>query len=90
MPTDKEILFNIIGREIDNVMRINPAVNMFSNVVKRYVFNFIEPYVDLFMQGDDLQTDMASSFAKKEIANKIDQFKKEFKEAQDNEGESYI
>lgn len=90
MPTDKEILFNIIGREIDNVMRVNPAISMFSGTVKRYVFNFLDPYVELFTQGESLQADIASAFAKKEIADKIDQFKKDFKEAQDDERESYI
>lgn len=82
---DKQILYNIIERYIDNILLRNPSFNMFSGPIKKWVINYIDPYVNLFIEDDALQVDMASSFVKQELTDKIDIFKKSFKESKKNE-----
>lgn len=83
--TDKEILYNVIDRYVDNILRQNPSLGMFSGIIKRWIINYIDPYVNLFIEDDNLQVEMASGFVKQELTNKIDIFKKNFKEMKDNE-----
>ena len=48
---------------------------MFSGPIKTYVFNFIDPYVDLFfMGGTSLNTDAVKKFATQEVTSKINDF----------------
>lgn len=77
---DKEIFYSVLGREIDNLLSFNPATAMLSGVVKNWVFKYIDPYVSLFIEGERLNTKMATSFVKEEISAKIDNFKKRFEE----------
>lgn len=83
--TEKEIFYNILGREIDNLLSANPSLAFFSGVVKKWVFNYIDPYVNLFMEGDRIQTDMATAFIEDEMSNKIKKFKQKFEEEIKNE-----
>lgn len=93
MPTDKDILFSIIDREIDNLTIANPVLAMFNTTIKNKIHAFLTPYIDFFMEGDELQMDMATSFAKREMQKKLEDFKQEFileKGDLDNERKSYI
>lgn len=84
--TEKEIFYSILGREIDNLCSANPGLAFFSTGIKNWIFNFIDPYLTYFMEGDRLQVDMATSFMKQEINEKIESFKKNFnKEITTNE-----
>lgn len=88
MPSDKEILYSMLDREIDNLLFRNPMLGMFSGAIKNYVHNFLDPYLNFFMEGNSLQVDMAASFANQEMAKKVEDFKKSFislKEEQVNE-----
>lgn len=78
---EKEIFYNILSREIDNLMGINPTLGFLSGPVKNWLFRYIDPYVNLFLREQgDLQVDVASAFLKEEISSKIDKFKQQFKE----------
>lgn len=78
--TEKEIFYSMLGREIDNLLSGNPAASFLSGIVKNWVFKYIDPYVNLFMEGEKLQEDVAAAFVKEEISSKIENFKKKFKE----------
>ncbi len=78
MPTDKEILYSIINREIDNITSLNPILAVFNGTIKNKLFAFLEPYIDFFTEGESFQVDMATSFAKQEVQKKLEDFKREF------------
>lgn len=78
--SEKDILYSLLGREIDNLMSINPTTAFMSGVVKRWLFQYIDPYVSLFMDGEEIQTDTATAFLEDEISQKIEKFKKKFEE----------
>ena len=78
MPTDKDIFFSILSREIDNLTCLHPALSMFNGVIKNKIFNFINPYLDFFIEEGQLQVDMATSFLNREISSKLNCFKQEF------------
>lgn len=82
---DKEILYNILGREIDNLIAKSPVLYLFKDNIKNWVFSYIEPYTNFFMQGEKLDVEMASSFAEEELKNKLSAFKAKFKEAHNGE-----
>lgn len=82
---DKEILYSMLDRYIDNILLSSPALNVLSGPIKRFIFNYIDPYVNLFFEGDTLQVDMASGFIKQELTDKIDDFKRLFKETKNEE-----
>ena len=82
---DKQILYNIIDRYLDNILAHYPSLNMLGGPIKKWVFNYIDPYVNLFMENEELQIDMASGFIKEELTDKIDIFKKKFKENKEHE-----
>ena len=83
--TEKEVFYSILEREIDNLLCINPSLAFFSRPIKNWVLEYIDPYVSLFMEGDKLRTDMATSYIKEEVSNKINNFKKKFEEEIKNE-----
>lgn len=80
MPTDKEILYSMLDREIDNLLGYNSVLSVFSGTVKNYVHSFLEPYLNFFMEGEELQVNLASSFVEEEFHNKLENFKKKFNE----------
>lgn len=80
MPTDKELLYSMLDRELDNLMGGNPILSMFSGTVKNYIHGFLEPYLNFFMEGEQLQTGMATAFIEDEVHQKLEQFKKKFNE----------
>lgn len=82
---DRELFYSILGREIDNFLSINPSFAFLSSGIKRYIFNLIDPYVSLFIEDKELKIDMAGTFVKNELSNKIDNFKKNFKETKSYE-----
>ena len=44
------------------------------------MIKFIDPYVNAFIEGDKLNTEELSEFTSAEINDKINKFKKEYKE----------
>jgi hypothetical protein len=82
--SEKELLYQIISREVDNILgNINPALRMFNSVATNYVISIVDPYVDAFIANSDnkkIDTDAANKFVKNEINDKVDSFMKKFKE----------
>lgn len=83
--TDKELLFQILDREVVNVLnQFSPAFSMFSPMISNFVKKTIEPYIDAFCMGTTtINTDAAGSFVKKEISEKVDAFIKQFNDKRD-------
>lgn len=79
---DKEIIYNIIGRYIDNIIGYahNPLLNILSEPIKNYVFRYLSPYLDAFMDNNKFELDSASAFLEDEALKRIENFKKTFKE----------
>lgn len=94
MPTEKEILHQMLSREIDNLLNnFGPVVSMFSGTAKQYLFNFIDPYVDAFIspQTNKINTEAAGEFVKEEVDNKVKSFLEKFeKEKAKNGPKDYI
>lgn len=83
--SEKEIFYSILSREIDNLLGLTPASAFIGNIVKKWIFNYIDPYVNLFMEGETMDEDMAAAFVKEEMSSKIENFKKKFKEEVEGE-----
>jgi hypothetical protein len=79
MGADKEILYNIVKRNVDNLTRNVPILGMFSDTISNYVIKYIDPYVSGFMEGEELDVDQLSEFTKYEVNHKIDEFKNYYK-----------
>lgn len=92
MPTnDKQILYNVITREVHNLVQGIPMLGLFENAIANYIIKYIDPYVNAFTEGGTLDIDQLSSFTSQELNNKIAEFKKSYKkEMINNEDESYI
>ena len=71
MNGDKEILYNMISREVYNLIgNISPALRVFSDVISKYLIMYIDPYVDAFFMGTEtLNTDVAKEYINKEVKN---------------------
>jgi hypothetical protein len=84
---EKEILYQILSREISNILvGINPTFGMFTNVATNYVINMIDPYVDAFLsKGSGINTQAAGSFIKEEINNRVDKFMQKFEAERNND-----
>ena len=77
---DKIILYTMIKRNIDNLCAKNPLLWTFKGPINDYVIKFIDPYVNAFIEGDKLNTEELSEFTSAEINERINKFKKEYKE----------
>lgn len=86
MNGDKEILYNMISREVYNLIgNISPALRVFSDVISKYLIMYIDPYVDAFFMGTEtLNTDVAKEYINKEVNDKLSAFINNFKKAKEN------
>lgn len=84
MGADKEVLYNVIKRYIDNMTRGVPIFSMFSDTISNYVIKYIDPYVNGFINNQELDIDQLGEFTKYEVNTKIDEFKKIYKSKKEN------
>jgi hypothetical protein len=89
---DKKILYQMVERYIDNIMaKGNPMFALFSQPIKKWIFNFIDPYVNAFLvsseEGFEINTQAASAFVKSEISDKIEDFMKKFEAEKNSYGD---
>lgn len=49
------------------------------------MYNYIEPYVNFFIDGGKLDADMAEAYVLDETTKKLEAFKAKFKEERSNE-----
>lgn len=82
---EREIFFNILNREIDNILSGNPLLLSFSGSIKRWVRGYIEPYLNYFIKEGKVEADIATAFIEEEISNKIKSFRSKFEEARNND-----
>ena len=80
MASNKDIFYNILKRELDNFLSKTPLFWTFRDSIFQLIVNYIEPYVNAFIEGDTLDIDMGADFAAKELDSKIQKFKEEYKE----------
>lgn len=85
---EKEIIYQFLSREIDNIIyAVCPGLNVLAAPLKKYLFAYIDPYIDLFFNDDNmLNTQIVKEYAIKETSDKI----KEFVAKYENERESEI
>ena len=76
----KSIFHNILKRELDDFLSKTPLFWTFRDSIFQLIVNYIEPYVNAFIEGDTLNIAMAADFAVKELDSKIQKFKEEYKE----------
>ena len=79
-PSDKEVLYNMLNREIQNLVSGVPMLGMFGGLISNYVIKLIDPYVNAFMEqgGKSLNTEQLGAFASQEVEDKIKLFKEKF------------
>jgi hypothetical protein len=85
---DREILQQMINRSINNALNsLNPGLRMFSGTMTKYAMEFLEPYIDGFMNDDTghINTPAATAFMKEETSKKIEDFMKKFESEKKNE-----
>ena len=80
---DKEIIYNIIGRYVDNILRQirNPLAYMMADPIKNYIYRYVEPYIDAFTTNNIFEVEEASAYLEQEAIEKINSFKRTFKES---------
>lgn len=86
--TSKEILHNMIRREVHNLTVGIPMISVFENLIANYIISAVDPYINAFT-GEDQQVNVnqLSSYAEYEVKNKIAKFKENFnKELGNNDG----
>lgn len=91
MANDKQILYNVIAREVHNFTQGIPMLGLFEGAIVNYIIKYIDPYVTAFTEGDTLDIEQLTSFTSHEVDAKIAEFKKSYKkELMNNEDESNI
>lgn len=80
---EKEILYQILGRYIDNILgKFGGMATLFSQPIKNYIFKFLDPYVDAFYSPNQhINSKAAEEFMKSEVNTKIEKFMKEFNDS---------
>lgn len=80
--SDKQVLYNVIEREVHNFVMNFPILGMFEGTIVNYILNYIDPYVNAFIEGPHQRLDIEqlSSFTESEVANKIARFKESYKQ----------
>lgn len=72
----KEIIHNILRREVHNIVQGVPMIGVFEGLIVNYIITAIDPYIDAFT-GENQKVDInqLSSYANYEVNNKIAKFK---------------
>jgi hypothetical protein len=63
-------------------------LSLFSGPIKNWIFSFLEPYLNAFLQpgSNELNTNAIKAFANKEVNSKIEEFLKEFNSEKNDYG----
>lgn len=84
--TDKELFYQVLNREVTNIISAYlPQFKMFSGTISNYIFKFIDPYIDAFLQGDKLNTDAIEKYTNQEVSDKIKSFMEKYNTERSNE-----
>lgn len=79
---DKQVLYNVVEREVHNFVVNFPVLRMFEGTITNYILNYIDPYVNAFIEGPHqrLNIDQLSAFTEAEVSDKIARFKESYKQ----------
>jgi hypothetical protein len=86
--SERELIQQMINRSINNaLMNVNPGLRMFSGTMTKYAMEFLDPYIEGFMNPDTghINKVAATAFMKEETGKKIEDFMKRFEEESKNE-----
>jgi len=87
MVTDSEIIFQILNREIDNILvQFGPLGNLVSGYAKSAIHDILSPYIEALSKDKKLDTEVATAFAKSQINEKVDKFMTEFEATRKKNG----
>ena len=78
---DKQVLYNVIEREVHNIIAANfPVLGLFEGTITNYILSYIDPYVNAFIEGPQqhLNIEQLSAFTQAEVSDKIARFKKSY------------
>ena len=75
----KSIFYNILKGELDSFLSKTPLFWTFRDSIFQLIVNYIDPYVNAFVDGAMLNIDMGADSAAKELDSKIQKFKEEYK-----------
>ena len=79
MALDKEVLYNMVSREIANALQGVPFFSAFAPTISSWVIAFIDPYLDAFTQDNNkINTKQLASFVSQELAEKVNKFKAQY------------
>lgn len=86
MPTDKEVLYSMLRREVDNLIGGMPLLSAFGGTITSNLIKWIDPYVSAFIDEDtkQLDVDQLGDFASEEVDEKIKSFKERYKAKRGN------
>lgn len=77
--SDKEVLYNMLRREVSNLVRGVPIFAAFEGTINSFIIRLIDPYVSAFIGEDNtIDTEQLSSFVSEEALNKINSFKEKY------------
>lgn len=77
--SDKDILYSMLKREVDNLLQGVPIFSAFGGTISSYLIKLVDPYVTAFMVDENtLDDEQLGEFASEEINNKIAEFKKRY------------
>lgn len=82
--SEKEIVYNILKRYIDNLCSKTPLFWTFKDLIFQHLVNYIDPYLNIFIEDGTLDIDMTTDFAAKELDQKLREFKQAYKTAHEN------
>lgn len=72
----KEIIHNILRREVHNIVQGVPMIGVFEGLIVNYIITAIDPYIDAFTgENQKIDINQLSSYANYEVNNKIAKFK---------------
>ena len=79
---DKQVLYNVIEREVHNIVSNFPLLSMFEGTITNYICAYIDPYINAFIEGPNQRLDIEqlSSFTQAEVSDKIARFKESYKQ----------
>jgi hypothetical protein len=54
---------------------------MMADPIKNYIYRYVEPYIDAFTTNNNFEVEEASAYLEQEAIEKINSFKRTFKES---------
>lgn len=80
--SEKELLFQLLTREISNLMG-DSSLRIFAPNITKFLMTTFDQYIDAFIGVDEkINTKAAGEFLKEEVSQRIDLFMKKYDAAE--------